>query len=40
MSFDDELRRKYAGAPASSLDAMLSAEAVACTLRVDPPAAS
>lgn len=37
---DDELRRKYAGAPASSLDAMLSAEAVACTLRVDPPAAS
>jgi len=37
---DDERRRKYAGAPQSSVDAMLSAEAVACTLRVDPPASS
>lgn len=36
---DDELLRKYAGAPQSSMDAMLSAEARACTLRVDAPTA-
>lgn len=33
---DAELRRKYAGAPTSSVEAMLSAEAVACTLRIEP----
>ncbi|SEE18730.1 DUF2255 family protein [Ruania alba] len=34
---DTELLRKYAGAPQTSIDAMLSAEARACTLRVDVP---
>ncbi|WP_176554586.1 DUF2255 family protein [Georgenia sp. 311] len=37
---DEELRRKYADAPPSSLGPMLSPEAVACTLRVEPAAGS
>ena len=35
---DEEILRKYAGAPQASVDAMLSAEAQASTLRIDPPA--
>ena len=34
---DHGLRRKYTGAPQSSIDAMLSDEARACTLRVEAP---
>lgn len=34
---DEEIVRKYAGAVQSSVDAMLSAEARACTLRIDAP---
>lgn len=34
---DQEIRRKYATAAQSSVDAMLSPEARACTLRVGPP---
>lgn len=37
---DEELLRKYAGAPQESIDSMLSAEALACTLRVEAPSAS
>jgi len=33
---DEEIERKYAGSLRSSIDAMLAAEAVACTFRVDP----
>lgn len=35
---DAELLRKYDGAQQSSIDAMLSAEARACTLRIEYPA--
>ncbi len=35
-SIDEELLRKYVGAPQSSVDAMLSDAARACTLRVEP----
>lgn len=35
---DEEIVRKYTGAPQSSVDAMLSTEARACTLRIEPPA--
>lgn len=35
-AIDAEIERKYAGAPRSSIDATISAEAVACTFRVDP----
>lgn len=31
-----EVERKYAGSPRSSIDPMLSPEAIACTFRVDP----
>lgn len=34
-AIDEELLRKYAGAPQSSIDAMLSVDARACTLRVE-----
>ncbi|MFV0319840.1 MAG: DUF2255 family protein [Microbacterium sp.] len=34
---DDEIQRKYASSQQSSIDAMLSPEAVACTLRIGPP---
>lgn len=34
---DEEIVRKYTDAPQASVDAMLSAEARACTLRVDAP---
>lgn len=34
-AIDAEIERKYAGSRRSSIDAMLSTEAVACTLRVD-----
>ncbi|UFU08008.1 DUF2255 family protein [Ruania halotolerans] len=33
---DAELLRKYTGAPQASIDSMLSAQARACTLRVEP----
>ena len=33
---DAEILRKYAGAPQSSIDAMLSADARGCTLRIEP----
>jgi hypothetical protein len=36
-AIDAELQRKYANAQQSSVDAMLSAEALACTLRVERP---
>lgn len=35
-AIDDELQRKYSSAEQSSIDAMLSDEARACTLRVEP----
>lgn len=34
---DEEILRKYTGSPQSSIDAMLSAEGRACTLRIEPP---
>lgn len=34
---DAEILRKYTGAPQTSVDAMLSAQARACTLRIDAP---
>lgn len=34
-AIDEEILRKYAGAPQSSIDAMLTAEARSCTLRID-----
>lgn len=36
VRIDDQLRAQYAHAPSSSLQAMLSADALACTLRVEP----
>ncbi|WP_324649357.1 DUF2255 family protein [Georgenia sp. H159] len=36
---DEEITRKYAGEPRSSIDSMLSEEARACTLRVTAPPA-
>ncbi|MDD9207546.1 DUF2255 family protein [Georgenia sp. 10Sc9-8] len=38
VRIDEELLRKYAHAQRSSVDAMLSDEARACTLRIDGPA--
>lgn len=35
---DEEILRKYPDAPQDSVDAMLSPEARACTLRIDAPA--
>ena len=35
-ALDEEIEAKYAGSPRSSIDAMLSAEAIACTFRVVP----
>lgn len=40
VAIDAEVQRKYEGAPASSIDAMLSPEALACTLRVTPAQAT
>jgi len=37
-AIDAEVQRKYAGAAASSVEAMLTPEAIACTFRVDPVA--
>ncbi|WP_193312816.1 DUF2255 family protein [Georgenia subflava] len=37
---DDELRTKYAHARKSSVDAILSDEALACTLRIEAPLSS
>lgn len=34
QAIDAEIQRKYAGSPQSSIDAMLSDEAIGCTLRV------
>jgi len=39
QAISDELERKYASSQRSSIDAMLSTEALACTLRVEPPPA-